>query len=411
MDSGIKGFYRLTAAERRLKLKKECGLTDEEIKVLADGGLSPAQAEGMIENVVARFEVPLGVAVNFTVNGRDVLVPMATEEPSVVAAASNAARMVRQGGGFKTGSSEPIMVGQIQVVGAAKDASKKIVAAKGGLIDYANTLDPTLVKCGGGCVDLDVREVEDMLVIHLHVNAADAMGANAVNTMCEALAPKVQELSGGEVVLKIISNYALERTAKAECTVPAEAVGGAAVVERILAAQKLAEADVYRAVTHNKGVMNGVTAVVLATGNDTRAVEAGCHAYAAKDRVYGPLTKWVRDAEGNLKGSIEMPAAVGLVGGATRTHPIAKVAVKILGVKSARELGEVLAAVGLAQNLAALRALASEGIQSGHMRLHARNIAVTAGAKGGDVDEVAAKMVESGKVSVDEAKRIMNRKK
>jgi hydroxymethylglutaryl-CoA reductase len=299
------------------------------------------------------------------------------------------------------------MIGQIQVVKAKKDAKKSILAKKKELIEFAQSLDPTLVKFGGGVVDLEVRKVSDMLVVHIHVNVADAMGANAVNTMCEALAPKIEELTGGKVVLRILSNYAVERTAKASATVPKEAVGGGEVVDRIILAYRLAEKDVYRAVTHNKGVMNGVTAVVLATGNDTRAVEAGCHSFAARRRGYKPLTTWRKNKNGDLEGSIEVPVAVGLVGGATRTHPTAKLAIKILGVKTARELGEVLAAVGLAQNLAALRALASEGIQKGHMRLHARNIAVTAGAEGANIDAVAEGMIQAGRINFDEAKRML----
>lgn len=408
MDSGISGFYRLSATDRLGKVQKLCGLEAKEAEALSGCGLDLGQADKMVENVVGTFELPLGVAVNFKVNGRDYLVPMATEEPSVVAAASNAAKMIRKGGGFKASSSDPVMVGQIQVVDAAEGAADRILGAKKELIEHANSVDPTLVEFGGGAVDLLVRDVSGMLVVHLKVDVADAMGANAVNSMCEALAPKVQELSGGSVVLKILSNYAVDRTAKASCTVPADAVGGPEVAKRIVLAYELAANDVYRAVTHNKGVMNGVSAVVLATGNDTRAVEAGCHSFAARDGGYAPLTKWASDGKGGLVGEIMIPVAVGLVGGATRSHPVAKAAVKVLGVRTARELGEVLACVGLAQNLAALRALAAEGIQEGHMRLHARNIAVTAGAEGAEADRVAGEMVQGGKVSVDEAKRILS---
>jgi len=397
----------LSPAERIVKIKAECGLTDEEASALSQAGLGIEQADKMVENVVGLFQLPLGIATNFLINGRDYLVPMATEEPSVIAAASNAAKMAREGGGFKAESTRPVMIGQIQVVNHKKGAEKAILSKKKELMDYGQSLDPTLVKFGGGVVDLSVRKVKDMVVVHLHVNVADAMGANAVNTMCEALAPKIAEFSGGKVVLRILSNYALERTAKASVTVPKEALGGEEVVDRIVWAYRLAAHDVYRAVTHNKGVMNGVTALVLATGNDTRAVEAGCHSFAARSGRYTSLTTWEKNGRGDLVGGIEIPVAVGLVGGAVRTHPVAKAAVKILGVKSARELGEVMACVGLAQNLAALRALASEGIQKGHMRLHARNIAVTAGADGELADLVAAGMVKAGKVSVDEAKRIL----
>ncbi|MFH1056131.1 MAG: hydroxymethylglutaryl-CoA reductase, degradative [Candidatus Altiarchaeota archaeon] len=407
MDSRMPGFYKLPLPERLGKIKQECSLTEEETSAVSGGGLTLEQADRMSENVIGRFSIPLGVAVNFQINGRDYLIPMATEEPSVIAAASNAAKMAREGGGFKASSSAPIMVGQIQVVKAKKGAAAKILSQKKRLIEYANSLDPTLVKFGGGVVDLKVRKVKDMLVAHIHVNVADAMGANAVNTMCEALATKIEGLTGGQAILRILSNYAVERTAKASCVVPKEVIGGEEVVDRIIWAYKLAANDVYRAVTHNKGVMNGVTAVVLATGNDTRAVEAGCHSFASKKGKYGPLTTWKKNKNGDLVGEIEIPVAVGLIGGATKTHPTAKAAVKILGVKSARELGEALAAVGLAQNLAALRALSAEGIQKGHMRLHARNIAVTAGAEGGRIDEVAEKMVQAGRISVDEAKKIL----
>lgn len=407
MDSGISGFYKLKPAQRLSRVAEGVTLSLEDAQAISGCGLSLEKADSMIENVIGTFEVPLGVAVNFKVNGKDYLVPMATEEPSVVAAASNAAKMARKGGGFKAESSEPIMVGQIQVVGAEDAAKSRIEAAKEELIEYANTLDPTLVRFGGGVKDLSVREVSSMLVIHLHVNVQDAMGANAVNTMCEALASRIEDLSGGSVVLKIISNYALERTAKASCILSKDVLGGEEAVERIVLAYELAEKDVYRAVTHNKGVMNGVTAVVLATGNDTRAVEAGAHSFASKNGKYMPLTKWYVTEGGDLAGEIELPVAVGLVGGATRSHPVAKAAVKMLGVESARELGEVLACVGLAQNLAALRALASEGIQRGHMRLHAKNIAVTAGAKADDIERVAKQMIADGTISVDAAKKLL----
>jgi hydroxymethylglutaryl-CoA reductase len=408
MDSRIAGFYKLPPNERLAKIKALCGLTDDEEKTLSHQGLSIAQADKMAENVVGLIQMPLGIAVNFQINGTDYLVPMATEEPSVIAAASNAAKMVREGGGFKASSSDPIMIGQIQIVDHRKDSKGLILASKKELIDFAQSLDPTLVKFGGGVVGLSVRDVQDMLVVHIHVNVADAMGANAINTMCEALAPRIERLSGGQAVLKILTNYALERTAKASCVVPKAAVGGEEVIDRIVWAYKLAAHDVYRAVTHNKGVMNGVTALVLATGNDTRAVEAGCHSFASRNGRYTSLTTWSKNADGDLEGSIEIPVAVGLVGGATRTHPVAKTAVRILGVKSARELGQVMACLGLAQNLAAIRALSAEGIQKGHMRLHARNIAVTAGAEGERADRIAEAMVKAGKVSVDEAKRLIS---
>jgi hydroxymethylglutaryl-CoA reductase len=407
MNSKIPGFYKLSQQERLKIVSDEAGLTDRERLEIIDGGVDCETADNMVENAVGRFCLPYGVATNFLINESDILIPMVTEEPSVIAAASNAAKMARAGGGFKTDSTDPIMIGQIQVVNPGPDAKEKINAKKKNLMGYAQSIDPTLVKFGGGIVDLNVRDVNDMLVIHLHVNVADAMGANAINTMCEALAPKIEEITGGKAILKILSNYAVERISMAYVAIPEEALGGGETADRIILAYELAKNDVYRAVTHNKGIMNGVTAVCLATGNDTRAIEAGCHSFASKDGKYTSLTTWSRDSNGNLRGSIEIPTAVGIVGGATRTHPLARTTLKIMGVKSARQLGETLAAVGLAQNLAALRALASEGIQKGHMRLHAKNIAVTAGAKGKQIDKVAKDMIEKGRISVDGAREIL----
>jgi hydroxymethylglutaryl-CoA reductase len=407
MNSKISGFYKLSVEERLKRISQESMLSIDDAASIAGVGLGVELADKMVENVVGTFELPFGVAVNFKINSKDTLIPMVTEEPSVVAAASNAAKMIREGGGFTVESTEPLMIGQIQLIECAPDAAKKIALKKEEYLKFLEGVDPTLVKFGGGPRDMEVREFSDMVVAYLHVNVADAMGANAVNTMCESLAPKLEQETGGKAVLKIITNYALLRTATARATVPKNSVGGSEVVDRILWAQRLAQEDVYRAVTHNKGIMNGVTAVVLATGNDTRAVEAGCHAYAAKDGRYTSLTMWRKNENGDLDGELTLPVAVGLVGGATKTHPVAKAAVKILGVKSSRELGEVLACVGLAQNLAAIRALASEGIQKGHMRLHAKNIALLAGATGDKIDAVAEKMTSSGAISVDAAKKIL----
>ena len=412
-SSRISGFYKLPVKDRIEKISELASLDEKEVAELLGDGLSVDSADRMIENVVGVYKQPLGVAVNFQVNDRDYLVPMATEEPSVVAAASNAARIVRASGGFKASSTEPIMIGQIQLTGVddPAGASENILEGKEKLIKEANDLDPVLVKFGGGVRDLKVRILDSvvgkLLVVHLHVDVRDAMGANAVNTMCEALAPSLEELSGGKVCLRIISNFATERTASASATVKKEDLGGDGVVDGIVAAYALADADVYRAATHNKGIMNGVSAVVLATGNDTRAVEAGAHSYAAKDGVYKPLSRYSKNSDGDLECEIELPVAVGLVGGATKSHPTAQFSVKLLGVKTASELGEVLAAVGLAQNLAALRALATEGIQRGHMELHARNIAVLAGAKEGDIDRIANQMIEEKKIRVDRAKELL----
>jgi hydroxymethylglutaryl-CoA reductase len=342
---------------------------------------------------------------------------MAIEEPSVVAAASYAAKMARDGGGFYTSSTPPIMMGQIQIVGV-KDpyaAKMRVIQAKEGILKKANEQDPVLLSAGGGARNLNAKIIDTtqglMLIVELDVDCRDAMGPNAVNTMLEAVAPMVEEVAKGRVYLRIISNLAVKRLVRAWCMVPKKTVGGEEVVDGIVSASAFASADPYRAATHNKGILNGVVAVILATCNDHRAIEAGAHAYAVKNGQYTSLSMWEKNENGNLVGSIEMPMAVGLVGGAVRTHPIAKIAVKILGVKTANEFGEVLAAVGLAQNLGALRALASEGIQRGHMSLHARNIAIAAGATDELIDIVAAKMVEERKVRMDRAKEILEQHK
>jgi hydroxymethylglutaryl-CoA reductase len=413
--SQISGFYKLSPKERLEKVKEFCELTDEEIVALEKtGSLDLEQADRMIENVVGTFELPVGIAVNFVINGKDYLIPMAIEEPSVVAAASNAAKMARQKGGFQTSNTGPIMIGQIQLTNV-KDpygAKMTILANKEEILKIANEQDPVLVKFGGGAKDLEVRVVETasglMVVNHLLVDCRDAMGANAVNTMAEAVAPYIEKITGGRVYLRIISNLATYRLARAKAVFEKEALGGEGVVDGVIEAYTLAAADPYRCATHNKGIMNGITAVVRATGNDTRAVEAGAHSYASISGHYSPLTVWEKNADGDLVGTIEIPTAVGLIGGATKTHPTAKAAVKILGVKTAQELGEVMAAVGLAQNLGALRALATEGIQKGHMALHARNIAIMAEAPKDIVDEVVKRLVARGKIRVDIAKEIID---
>lgn len=414
-SSVISGFYKLSPKERLTIVKDFAGLTDEEVCLLENtGSLSMENADHMVENVIGVFPEPLGVAVNFLINGKDYLIPMATEEPSVIAAASYAAKMVRDGGGFHTSSTTPVMIGQIQVVKLedAQLAKQLVLEAKEAILKKANDQDPVLNSFGGGAKDLKARIIDtrmgQMLIVHLFVDCRDAMGANAVNTMAEAVAPMIEGLTGGQVYLRIISNLATKRLAKAWCTVPKESLGGEAVVDGIAYASAFAEADPYRAATHNKGAMNGIIAVVLATGNDHRAIEAGAHAYAALNGAYTSLSKWTKNASGDLEGVIELPMAVGLIGGAVKTHPIARIAMKILGVTSANEFAEVLAAVGLAQNLAALRALANEGIQRGHMSLHARNIAITAGAKDEMIDLVAAQMVQERKVRVDRAKEILD---
>ncbi|MEA1904555.1 MAG: hydroxymethylglutaryl-CoA reductase, degradative [Candidatus Hadarchaeota archaeon] len=413
-SSRISGFYRLSV-EGRLRLVKEfAGLTDREVEVLRrTGALEAEQADRMIENVVGTMELPLGIAVNFRINGRDYVIPMAIEEPSVVAAASNAAKMARVKGGFRASSTEPLMIGQIQLTGVQNPSKARdvILSEKEEILKMANEQDPVLVKLGGGAKDLEVRIIDSetgpMMIIHLIVDTRDAMGANVVNTMAEAVAPFIERITGGRFFLRIVSNLAARRLARAEATFTKEELGGEEVVDGIVRAYAFAAADPYRCVTHNKGIMNGIVAVALATGNDTRALESGAHSYAAFRGGYRPLTEWKKDENGDLVGRIEVPVAVGIIGGATKVNPIAKVNLKILGVKSARELGEVMAAVGLAQNLAALRALAAEGIQAGHMRLHARNIAVMAGAKGELVDKVVERLVREKKIRVDRAKELI----
>jgi hydroxymethylglutaryl-CoA reductase len=411
--STIASFYKLPLEERLRIVREFAGLTSEETRILASGTMPSATAQRMIENVISMFPIPLGIATNFLVNGRDYLVPMATEEPSVVAAASNAAKMARPTGGFTATSTEPVMISQIQIVKcpSPKDAEREILSAKKEILEKANQQDPTLVSKGGGAKDLRVRilpsQVGTLVIAELLVDCRDAMGANVVNTMAEAVAPMLEKMSRGQARLRIISNLADRRVARATVTVSKEALGGEDIVDGIVEAYAFAAADPYRCATHNKGVMNGVTAVCLATGNDTRAIEAGAHAYAARSGHYSPLTTWKKDPEGNLVGVIEIPAAVGIIGGVTAVHPIAKISLRILGVKTARELGEVMASVGLAQNMAALRALAAEGIQKGHMSLHARNIAAMAGAQGDMIDLVAEKMVAERKVRLDRARELL----
>jgi len=413
-SSQISGFYKLTPKERIKHVKDFADLTDQEVEILqSTGALEMELADRMIENVVGTFPLPLGIAMNFLINGKDYMIPMAIEEPSVVAAATYAAKMAREKGGFFTSSTDPVMIGQIQAVDIADPfaAKMKILAAKKEVLKKANNQDPMLVSVGGGAKDLEVKVIDTqagpMVITELHVDCRDAMGANAVNTMAEAVAPIIERITGGRVYLRIISNLAVKRLARAYAVIPKEAVGGEEVVDGIVEAYNFAAADPYRAATHNKGILNGIIGVVIATGNDHRAIEAGAHAYAVKNGQYGTLSFWEKNSDGDLVGSIELPMAVGLIGGATKVHPTAKVAIKILGVKTANELGEAMAAVGLAQNLGALRALSHEGIQRGHMSLHARNVAITAGAAGPLIDMVVERMVSERKVRMDRAKELL----
>jgi hydroxymethylglutaryl-CoA reductase len=410
--SVISGFYKLPIEKRREFVIDFARLTPDDSKVFASS-LDLATADRMIENVLGTFELPLGIAVNFLINGKDYLLPMATEESSVVAAASNAAKIARIKGGFSATCSEPLMIGQLQLlhIDDVAIAAEEILKQKKQLLTLANAQDKILVDLGGGARDLELRILDSplgkMIVIHLIVDVRDAMGANAVNTMCEALAPMLEEISGGTVRLKILSNLADKRLVKATAVFDKEKMGGAEVVNAFLESYTLATIDPYRAATHNKGIMNGIDAVIIATGNDFRAIEAGAHAYAARDGQYTSLTSYHKDAHGNLVGEIELPMAVGVVGGAANMHPKAKLCRKILGISTAKELAEVVASLGLAQNFAALFALSTVGIQKGHMSLHAKNIAVMAGAQGEEIDRLADLLVQEGKIKLDRAKELL----
>ncbi len=424
--SRIPGFYQLTLQEKINKLAQASGLSIHELSPLQAGGLTLEQADSMVENAIGIFALPLGIGLNFVVNGREVLVPMAVEEPSVIAGASFMAKLVRSGGGFTATTSEPLMIGQMQLLDL-KDlpgARQSILENKQQLLAEADAIDPVLKRLGGGARDLEVRLVDSspigpFLVAHLLYDVRDAMGANAVNTACEKLAPLLEELTGGRVHLRILSNLADRRLARANCTIPladlafttpgedSRAFSGEQVRDGVISAWAFAAVDPYRAATHNKGIMNGVDAVVIATGNDWRAIEAGAHAYAARNGRYTSLSTWGRDETGNLVGELEMPMAVGIVGGATRVHPAARAALKLMGIQSASELAGIIVSVGLAQNLAALRALATEGIQRGHMSLHARQVAIAAGAVGDQVEIVAAQMVAEKTIRLDRAEQIL----
>jgi hydroxymethylglutaryl-CoA reductase len=418
-NSRISGFYKMTLDERRSGLGEAAAHTLEDLLPFANGGLTPEAADHMIENVIGLYSLPLGIALNFRVNGRDVLVPMTLEEPSVVAGASFMAKLARAGGGFTATTTDPLMIGQMQVLQVTnlEEAKLRLYEEKASLLEEADSIDPILKKFGGGARDLEVRAFESspigpFLVVHLIYDVRDAMGANAVNTACERLAPRVEAITGGKVHLRILSNLADRRIARARCTIPVEELAfdtfsGEKVRDGILAAYAFASVDPYRAATHNKGIMNGVDAVVIATGNDWRAIEAGAHAYAARSGRYTSLSTWGADTEGNLVGTLEMPMAVGIVGGATKVHPAAQAAVKLMGVKTASELAEIIVSVGLAQNMAALRALATEGIQRGHMSLHARQVAIAAGASGDQIEQVAARMVSEKVVRIDRAEEIL----
>jgi hydroxymethylglutaryl-CoA reductase len=411
-NSRLGGFYQLNPLERLQAVKSFDGLNDDDLRLLhgGNGALSVERADKMIENVIGTFNLPLGIATNFQINGKDMLIPMVVEEPSIVAGASYAARLVRAGGGFATGSTPPLMIGQVQLVHVAEPqrAAEGILARKEEILARANRQSTSLVALGGGAQDVEVRWFETspmgpMLVTHLLVDCRDAMGANAINSMAEAVAPLLEEISGGRAYLRILSNLSDRRRSWARAVVPPHALArdgltGDEVAEGIMWAYAFAAVDPYRATTHNKGILNGIDPVLLATGNDWRAVEAGAHAYAARSGQYTSLSRWERDEAGNLVGTLELPLAVGIVGGATKVHPAAQAALKLLDVKHAHELAETCVCAGLASNLAAMRALATEGIQRGHMGLHARQIALAAGAHGPEVDLIAQRMVEERQI-------------
>jgi hydroxymethylglutaryl-CoA reductase len=418
-SSRLPGFYKMPLPERVAVVADWAGLDEDEQAVLAGQGLSPGQADLMIENALGTYALPLGVAANFLINGRDYLIPMAVEEPSVLAAVSHAAKLIRAGGGFQTESSDPVMIGQIQVLDVADLAAAELalLVHRDELLVLADSSSQSIVRRGGGARAIETRPFPDtpvgpMLVVHLLYDTRDAMGANAINTAVEAIAPRVAELTGGRANLRILSNLTDRRTATARCTIPAAELGlpdisGGDVARLIAEANAFAVVDPYRAATHNKGIMNGIDAVCIATGNDWRAVEAGAHAYAARNGCYRALTDWHVDGHGDLFGAMTLPLAVGVVGGATKVHPTAQVAIKILAVESAGELAEVMACVGLAQNLAAIKALATHGIQRGHMRLHARQVALAAGAAEAEVQAIADRLVAEGNIRVDRARELL----
>lgn len=413
-DSSISKFFEKTRKERLDIVGNFANLSAEELEILQNnnGGISFDKADKMVENAIGTFSLPLGVATSFKINGKDYLVPMVIEEPSVIAAASKGAKIARIKGGFKATAAESYSIGQIQVLNVdINSAVKKIQESSKEIINLANSKSNTLSKMNKGAKEVSCKEINtplgNMLIVELLIDVGDAMGANVTNTMCEAVSPLLEKITGGRTLLRILSNYSTQRIAKATAVFDKKEVGGEDVVDDIILAYQFADNDVYRAVTHNKGIMNGIIAVANATGQDSRAIEAAANAYAARSGQYRSLSKWTKDNEGNLVGSLELPLSVGIIGGIANVHPIAKVCMKILGVSSAQELACVMTATGLAQNYSAIRALATEGIQKGHMRLHARNLATAAGAKPDQVDKIVQKMIEEKKISLDRAKELL----
>lgn len=415
-SSRIEGLHKMTPAARLQAVAARAGLGNEAVASFAQAAEGRIElADRLVENAISSIAIPIGVATNMIVDGREVLVPMATEESSVIAAVCNSAKRCRPTGGFFTSSSGPVMAAQIQLLGASdpEQVRLKVYERIDEIRTICNETDPLLVKFGGGFRDIEVRVIETaegpMTIVHIIVDTRDAMGANAVNSMAEALAPRLVEWTGARSLLRILTNLADRRVVRARAVWPTDEIGGEQVRDDMLSAFHFADADPYRAATHNKGIMNGVSAVVLATGNDTRAVEAGAHSYVARHGHYGSMSRWEADAEGNLVGILEMPMAVGLIGGATKVHPTAQACLKLLGVETADQLARIIVSVGLAQNFGAMRALATTGIQKGHMALHAQNVALLVGAVGGEIDKVANELKALGKVRQDIAEEILAR--
>ena len=413
-DSSISKFFEKSRKERLDVVANFANLSNEELEILQNdnGGISFDKADKMVENAIGTFSLPLGIATNFKINGKDYVVPMVIEEPSVIAAASKGAKVARIKGGFEVSADESFSIGQIQMLDVdIPSAISEIKNATNEIIQLANSKSNTLSKMGKGAKEISCKEIDapsgKMLIVELLIDVGDAMGANVTNTMCEAVSPLIEKITGGRSLLRILSNYSTRRMVKAKAIFEKEAVGGEQVVDNIILAFEFADNDVYRAVTHNKGIMNGTIAVANAVGQDSRAIEAAANAYAAQTGKYRSLSKWSKDDEGNLVGTLEMPLSVGIVGGIVNVHPVAKVCAKILGASSTQELACVMTATGLAQNYSAIRALATEGIQKGHMRLHARNLASAAGARPDQIDEIVQQMIEEKKISLDRAKELL----
>lgn len=422
-NSRLKGFYHLNPFERLQQVKMFDGLNDDDLRMLhgGNGALSVERADKMIENVIGTFNLPFGIATNFVINGHDVLIPMVVEEPSIVAGASYAAKLIRAGGGFQTQSTAPLMIGQIQLVDLNDfpQATSDILSRKADILKIANRQSTSLSALGGGAKDVEIHTIEHspmgpMLIVHLIIDCRDAMGANAINSMAEAVAPLLEQISGGRAYLRILSNLTDRRRSCVRAVVPPHALArdglsGEEIIEGILWAYAFAATDPYRATTHNKGILNGIDPVLIATGNDWRAIEAGAHAYAARNGQYTSMSLWERDPAGNLVGTLELPIAVGVVGGATKVHPAAQAALKLLNVRQAHELAEICLCAGLASNLAAMRALATEGIQRGHMSLHARQIAMAVGAQGHEIDELTRRMIEEKIIKPSRAEELLTK--